>query len=249
MSSERQLLEGKSPWWGEHVHRYEEILSHLKGSEVILDLACGTGFGSDILANHTTKTVIGGDIDKTAISECQMIWSKKNLSFQVLDGTKLPFGEGYFDVIVSFETIEHTTQYQAMLREFFRVLKPEGVAFISTPNFVINSPSGKVTNPYHTQEFTYIELKNILSGIFPQVTIKGQYYNRYIHKNIRNWFGKYTESLLLMRGVRKLPINLQDKIMGMLIGKPIYPLATDYEMNDSTNIILQCKTFFAICRK
>src|SRR5258705_1094653 len=177
MSSERQLLDPEDPWWGEHVHRYKEVLSVVKKEDVILDLACGTGFGSDILAEHTEGEVIGGDIAEEAIEECNKNWKRPQLRFRVLDGTRLTYESNYFDKIVSFETIEHTTEYERMLREFWRVLKPGGIAFISTPNFPINSPSGKVLNPYHTQEFTYDELKGVLGNIFADVTIKGQKYS------------------------------------------------------------------------
>lgn len=165
MASERQLLEKKSPWWGEHVHRYDVAVKQLKGNEKILDIACGTGFGSDILAQYTNNTVIGGDIVPEVVAECRETWHRPNLKFAVLDGTQLPYEDDYFDVIVSYETIEHTTQYMAMLQEFNRVLKPDGTAFISTPNFPINSPSGKVTNSYHKQEFTLDELDKILRGV------------------------------------------------------------------------------------
>ena len=53
MSSERQELNVISPWWGEHIHRYNEVIDQLNGNETILDIACGTGFGSNLLASKT----------------------------------------------------------------------------------------------------------------------------------------------------------------------------------------------------
>jgi SAM-dependent methyltransferase len=80
LAAERKTLDTKSPWWGEHLHRYYVVLPYLSGTEKILDLACGNGFGSDILAqnieqkrNHdvsvTEGVVIGGDIALEAIEE------------------------------------------------------------------------------------------------------------------------------------------------------------------------------------
>jgi ubiquinone/menaquinone biosynthesis C-methylase UbiE len=249
MASERQLLEEVSPWWGEHVHRYNVVINQLKGDEVILDIACGTGFGSDILASHTKNQVIGGDIAPDAIEECKAHWQRPNLSFQVLDGTQLAFPDNHFDVVVSFETIEHTTQYEAMLREFNRVLKPNGTAFISTPNFPINSPSGRVTNPYHTQEFTLDELDKILRGVFKNIQIQGQQYSRYNDASFGKNIGYAVETVLLQRGIRKIPMPLQDTLMKALIGKQLYPDVEDYDMVSERNALLACKTFFAICKK
>ncbi len=87
MSSERQLLETLSPWWGEHLHRYEEVISNLTGNENILDIACGTGFGSNVLATKTSGDVIGGDISSEVIAENKKSCDKHNLKFEVLDGT------------------------------------------------------------------------------------------------------------------------------------------------------------------
>jgi ubiquinone/menaquinone biosynthesis C-methylase UbiE len=249
MSSERQLLEKKSPWWGEHVHRYDVAVKRLKGNEKILDIACGTGFGSDILAQYTKNTVIGGDIVPEVVAECRETWHRPNLKFEVLDGTKLPYEDGYFDVIVSYETIEHTTQYVEMLNEFNRVLKPNGTAFISTPNFPINSPSGKVTNPYHTQEFTYDELDKILRGAFKNVDITGQEYSRYRNASFGKNMASVIETVLLQRGIRKIPMSWQDGLMKGLIGKQLYPDVEDYTMVSDKNALMHCKTFFAICKK
>ena len=69
MSSERQLLETNNPWWGEHVHRYNVVIPYLEPSDTILDIACGTGFGSDILAKYVKGQVVGGDIAKDAVDE------------------------------------------------------------------------------------------------------------------------------------------------------------------------------------
>lgn len=248
MSSERQLLDTNNPWWGEHVHRYQEMLPHLGAADNILDLACGTGFGSNILAGYTKGIVVGGDIAADAIQDCNRIWKKDNLRFEVLDGTKLPYDDNFFDKIASFETIEHTTQYREMISEFLRVLKPGGIAFISTPNFPVNSPSGKVTNPYHTQEFTYDELQHILTGIFPAVKITGQKYSRYDSGKAPG-IGKAIEFFFGIIGIRKLPYSIKDKVSRFFTRKPFYPEADDYTMVEDKSEALKCKTFFCICRK
>lgn len=249
MSSERQLLNAADPWWGEHIHRYNEVIPHIQPNDVILDIACGTGFGSDILAQHTKGKVTGGDISDEAIRECAATWNRPNLEFAVLDGTRLAFPDNHFDKLVSFETIEHTTQYRQMLAEFFRVLKPGGMAFISTPNFPINSPSGKVTNPYHTQEFTYDELKPLLEHVFPSVTILGQKYSRYDDGSVSK-AGKLVYGFFNIIGIRKFtPFSIKNKASLLFSKKPFYPTPEDFTMVADQKQLLACKTFFCICRK
>jgi 2-polyprenyl-3-methyl-5-hydroxy-6-metoxy-1,4-benzoquinol methylase len=249
LAAERKELDEKSPWWGEHLHRYDEVLRYIKGEESILDIACGSGFGSDILAKNTSGVVVGGDIAKEAIDISKQYWQRPNLAFKILDGTKLPFPDNHFDIVVSFETIEHTTEYSTMVQEFARVLKPSGCAFISTPNFPVNSPTGQVTNPYHPQEFTHEELERILKVHFTSVKIEGQQYKRYIVKDLRHRMAAIAEFILLQRGIRKLPHSLQDGILKLLINKPIYPEASDFRMVNDKASILNCTTFFAICKK
>lgn len=246
MSSERQVLEEKTPWWGEHVYRYELVLPHIKPTDKIIDIACGTGYGSHLLAQYTQEQVIGGDISKETIHFCKSYWKKENLDFQVLDGTNLPFSDDYFDVVVSFETIEHTTQYMKMLQEFKRILKKTGKAFISTPNFVINSPTGKIVNPYHTQEFTYDELNEILGKVFSKFKIFGQQYIRY-EKN--SSFQKLVEKFFLLRGIRKIPYDLRNKFFEGIYKQPLYPTSKDYGLKEKKEDILKCQTFFCICEK
>ena len=106
MSSERQPVESAGRWWGEHIHRYYEALLQIDPTDVVLDIACGTGFGTEIIAGKTNEKVIGGDIAADAIDECRKLWQKNNLEFKVLDGTKLDFPDQYFNKIVSFETID-----------------------------------------------------------------------------------------------------------------------------------------------
>src|SRR5690554_5945827 len=175
MSSERQELDTRNPWWGEHVHRYNYSLKHfIKKTDRVLDIACGTGFGSELIAKHTQNDVVGGDIAQEAIDFCQANLKQSNLKFQKMDGTQLPFDDNYFDVITSFETIEHTTAYDEMIKEFRRTTKQDGVIILSTPNFVINSPTGVVTNPFHTQEWDYEEFVKLLNRHFNKYELFGQ---------------------------------------------------------------------------
>lgn len=152
-------------------------------------------------------------------------------------------------MVVSFETIEHTTCYRGLLSEFGRILAEGGRAFISTPNFVVNSASGVITNPYHTQEFTYEELAGILGEVFSSVTIFGQKYARYDGAaGLTAAVGRLCERLLYARGLRKLPLSVQDMIMKSLTGTQMYPTAEDFSLVSDKTEVLRCKTFVAICK-
>jgi 2-polyprenyl-3-methyl-5-hydroxy-6-metoxy-1,4-benzoquinol methylase len=247
MASERQLDNENNPWWGEHIHRYEEAAAILAANSIVLDLACGTGFGANFLSNKG-HVVVGADISETTISECSAKYAGKKLAFEMIDGTKIPYKNGHFDAVISFETIEHTAKFLEMLSEFNRITKKGGLVILSTPNFLINSPSGVVTNPFHTQEWTYGEFEKIINSVFPENKIYGQSYARYDQKNSNTHkIGKRVENLFYRRGFRKFPINIQDSIMKLLIKKPMYPLSDDFKLVLDLSEIKKCKTFFAVC--
>lgn len=249
MSSERQEDSENNPWWGEHIHRYQEAVKRIPKDSKILDIACGTGFGSNYLCDKN-NIVVGGDLSFEAINYCKKKYNKNNLSFEIIDATSIPFQSNTFDAIVSFETIEHTVHFKKMLEEFKRIVKPTGVIIISTPNFEINSPNGLITNPYHTQEWNYEELVSLLDDADFKTEIYGQAYIRYKNlKLIEFRIAKLTENFFYLRGIRKFPIKLKDRFIKLLINKPMYPQANDYSMVANIDEIKKCKTFYAICTR
>lgn len=249
MSSERQLDNTNNPWWGEHLHRYEEAAKLInKPNAKILDIACGSGFGSNYLAKLGYQ-VIGGDLSHDVVLDCSNKYKLDNLEFKQIDGTQIPFEDKFFDVVISFETIEHTTEFQKMLNEFKRVVKKDGIIILSTPNFLINSPGGKIINKYHTQEWIYEDFLKLLNSTYSDVDLMGQEYVRYKNQTSLTFkIGRFFEETLYRRGFRKIPISLQDFIITMFIGQPMYPLSSNYSFTKNINEIKNCKTFFAICK-
>lgn len=248
MSDERQEYNEVSPWWGEHVFRYDVVVHRLKGHETILDIACGSGFGTHKLALATKHQVFGLDVSDQAIKFSQSQFKAENLLYKIGDATKLEFSDNTFDVITSFETIEHTTMYHEMLAELNRVLKPGGFLFISTPNKFVSSPDGKIINPYHTQEFIPKEFHELLTRYFARVELFGQQYARYTGASSNKKFAQQVEKLLYKRGIRKMPIKMQDSIMKKLIKRPIYPQPDEFVLVEY-NSTPQYPTLFGICQK
>lgn len=154
--------------WYEHWHRYCAVVPGAVGKRV-LDAACGEGYGSMLLAGVAAE-VTGVDIDGATIRHAAARYSgRRNLRFVHGSCIALPLASGSIDLAISFETIEHLTEQQALLAELRRVLAPEGVLVVSSPNRPIYSELGAGgRNEYHVRELTREELKTMLDALFPQ---------------------------------------------------------------------------------
>lgn len=166
----------------DHLSRYQFSQPYIQKKRV-LDLACGTGYGAKSLLDSGASEVFGVDISPEAISYAQSHFQASNLTFQLGSAEKLPFDNSFFDVVTSFETIEHLDKEirSKYLQELRRVLKDDGTILISTPNRRITSPCSKTPlNKYHVIEYSVTELVDILkSSGFQIVELMGQ---RMVHK-------------------------------------------------------------------
>jgi GT2 family glycosyltransferase/ubiquinone/menaquinone biosynthesis C-methylase UbiE/glycosyltransferase involved in cell wall biosynthesis len=156
----------------EHYHRYAMVLSCIVGKNV-LDVACGEGYGSALMAD-TAGYVTGVDISPEAVSHATDNYKKNNLTYLQGSATNLQFSDNSFDVVVSFETIEHLAEQEQMIAELRRVLKPEGILILSSPNRPIYSEESDEHNEYHVKELDFQELDNLLRQQFPVVEYYGQ---------------------------------------------------------------------------
>lgn len=141
----------------------------------VLDLGCNGGYGTSILAKRC-KEIIGVDVSQTAIEYAIKKYNSSNIEFKVVDGIILPFQDQYFDMVTSFQVIEHLVDLQSYLNEIRRVLKPGGLLVITTPNAAIRLlPGQKPWNPFHVREFRYDELFPILQRHFMYLNVVGQF--------------------------------------------------------------------------
>ena len=157
--------------------RYQWAQQYVRPSMKILDLACGTGFGSALLSRAVGVTVIGGDLDPPSLAAAAAeLGTESGPHFAAMDGTRLPLPDRSLDLVLSYETVEHIEQYRDFAGELARILKKSGTLLLSTPNRLLTSPDGVIRNPFHTQEFDMPGLGRLLSGHFSEVSVMGQHY-------------------------------------------------------------------------
>ena len=147
----------------EHLARYR-IAAQLADGRRVLDAASGEGYGSAVLSAAGAARVTGVDLNPDAVEHAR---ERYGLNFEVADVAALPHQDDSFDLVVSFETIEHVADPAAALSELRRVLAEDGTLLISTPN----SHEYLVENEFHTREFTHEEFVGMLSDLFPSVEV------------------------------------------------------------------------------
>ena len=156
----------------EHVHRYAFARDLVRG-KVVLDAACGEGYGARLLAT-AAASVTGVDLSATAVDHARSRYVLPNLSFEAADCRRLPFADRSFDCVVSFETLEHLADQHGLLREFRRVLRPNGFLLISSPDRAVYSERLGNRNEYHVKELYRDELEALLRAHFPACRLWGQ---------------------------------------------------------------------------
>lgn len=165
--------------WNElYIHsakRYLFAAERTQGRRV-LDLGCGTGYGAKLLARQAAQ-VVAADVDDFPLRYGEQTYPDEKIQrvriAPISDVQGLPFEDKSFDAVVSFEVIEHVPveQMEAFFAEIARVLKPDGVVILSTPNkhVYINYP-----DPYHVSLMTLEEFRKLLESRFNSVQLFGQ---------------------------------------------------------------------------
>ncbi len=153
-----------------HFARYEFAAPYCAGANV-LDIACGTGYGSDLL-RRTARGVVAIDVSDEGPQLGRERFRARNLHFLVGSGTAIPLRSGTADVTVSFETIEHVEDYRGMLAELRRVTRAGGTLVLSTPNKTVSDLVRLAPNPFHVKEFTPEEFRALLGEFFEGAEIR-----------------------------------------------------------------------------
>jgi 2-polyprenyl-3-methyl-5-hydroxy-6-metoxy-1,4-benzoquinol methylase len=144
----------------EHLHRYAIAADLCRGKDA-LDIASGEGYGSNLLAK-VAKSVVGVDISSEVIKQASVKYARANLTFRDGAADAIPLGDSSVDVVVSFETLEHHDKHEGMLAEIKRVLRPDGIMIISTPDKLFYSDVTGYRNAYHVKELYLDEFKALI---------------------------------------------------------------------------------------
>jgi SAM-dependent methyltransferase len=165
--------------------------------KTVLDIASGEGYGSHLISK-VALSVTGVDISEEAVAHAASKYATKtNLNFKVGSASAIPLEDSSVDIVTSFETLEHTTEHEEFLKEIKRVLKPDGILIMSTPDTVLYNPHDP-DNPYHVKELTTEEFKSLIRNHFEESTFLNQrsVIGTFIqpHDSIVNGFKSYSGS-------------------------------------------------------
>ena len=179
LTGERTLpdVPAENYWFRRHLAVYEWIASRAAGGQV-LDMACGEGYGSDLLASRAAA-VVGVDANPETFEHARARYERHNLGFE--RGMVENYGEpGSFDAVVFLQTIEHVIDPRAVLEHLSSLLTPGGVVYVSTPNVLTLAPAGapKSNNPWHLREYRAAEFRSLAESVFGSVELLGLFHAR-----------------------------------------------------------------------
>jgi glycosyltransferase involved in cell wall biosynthesis/ubiquinone/menaquinone biosynthesis C-methylase UbiE len=156
----------------EHMHRYL-IACDLAVDKDVLDIACGEGYGTAMLARRA-RQVHGVDISSETVAHACAKYNSPNTRFIVGSCDAIPLPNQSVDLVVSFETIEHHDKHEEMMLEIKRVLRPNGVIIISSPDKKVYSLEANYSNPFHVKELFSEEFRKLLANHFKNTRTFGQ---------------------------------------------------------------------------
>lgn len=167
-TGERYVTQLKGDIELEHKHRYALACELSKGKRV-LDIACGEGYGSEMLSRRA-KSVVGVDIDPATVAHAIKKYHSPKMRF--LEGAceKIPLPDKSVDLVVSFETLEHFEDHNKFFREIERVLDSSGILVISTPEKAAYSDKPTYVNPFHKKELNREQFLQLLSQNYSNMT-------------------------------------------------------------------------------
>ncbi|MCE9613341.1 MAG: class I SAM-dependent methyltransferase [Lentisphaerae bacterium] len=153
-----------------HLEVYR-FFSQFVPEKAVLDVGCGTGYGSHFMITQGAASVAGIDYAGDAVAYASTHFQAPGLAYRQMNAEQLDFPDASFDVVTTSENLEHLPHPERNIAEIRRVLRPGGLLLLGTPNKEISSPWGRSRNPFHLREFTYEELDALLRVNFRHVHI------------------------------------------------------------------------------
>ncbi len=187
---ERQASPNLNEIRQDHVGRYKFACKFVNKNDVVLDVACGVGYGSFILAKETNLSkIIAVDKEKQAITFARKYYHDDKVTYRIGDIFSLDIPDDYFDCIVSFETVEHVDG-SALVKLFYKRLKRGGLLIVSTPN-QDTQPFNKKSFPFHLRHYTPPEFSMLLTLNGFEIMGKYTQYNRENEEVSEGWDGLF----------------------------------------------------------
>jgi 2-polyprenyl-3-methyl-5-hydroxy-6-metoxy-1,4-benzoquinol methylase len=177
LTGERTLpdVPAENYWFRRHLAVYEWIVAQVGGLHVI-DMACGEGYGSDVLA-AAAAGVVGVDANPEAHEHARLRYRRANLRFarELVES----FSE-QADAVVFLQTIEHLQDPGAVLEHFRSLVGGRGTVYLSTPNVLTLAPKGapRSDNPWHVHEYRAEEFERLCRAHFASVRMYGLFHAR-----------------------------------------------------------------------
>ena len=219
-TGERMVPEaaGAETFW-EHVERYRFASDWVRNKDV-LDIACGEGYGSAALAKAGARSVIGVDIAQEAVEHARL---RYQIDARLGSAENIPVESSSVDLVVSFETIEHVVNPELFLNECVRVLRPDGVLVMSTPNLEMYREVAP-NNPFHCSEMSVEQFEILLGTRFESTVMFGQHLPEPWFMRIRGLgrLGRICRALLNPQ--RALPLS--DELRGQVVDVCLRPLSS-----------------------
>jgi SAM-dependent methyltransferase len=160
-------------WYRRHLAVYEWIAARVGGLHVV-DLACGEGYGADVLA-RSAASVVGIEPNPEAFEHARLRYPRVAFRRDIAETFLEPC-----DAVVFLQTIEHVADPAAVLDHIRSQLRPAGVAYVSTPNVLTLAPAGaeRSDNPWHVREYRATEFRDLCASHFPRVEMLGLFHAR-----------------------------------------------------------------------
>ena len=176
LTGERTLpdVPAENYWFRRHLAVYEWIAPRVAGLRVI-DMACGEGYGSRVLAESAGE-VVGVDANPEAHEHARLRYRTANLRFEraLVESFSCPA-----DCVVFLQTIEHLQDPRAVLEHFRSIVGEEGAVFVSTPNVLTLAPGAERSdNPWHVHEYRAAEFERLCRTVFAGVELFGVFHAR-----------------------------------------------------------------------